>query len=375
MKRFTVLLAMLASLILFGSHAASANDTDSKFDVAVVKNDKMRGDTSRAWFDLKLNPGEKTTVSLAVTNRGDKTSTFDVISSQAVTETNMEMSANDSISSVQNAVIPDLRLGSNILTVPNSKVTIAAGQTKVVSAQVNMPSSRINGSWLGGVHVQKEVSQSDRVANGYTNRFNYLVYVQLSNTDTVTKADLSLKKVSYQKNNKIGQVDIDLQNNKAGYVADGYSEVKIRQKGEPNNVTDYKQSNQSIANGSIFTYQVPTKSLKSGKTYVADITIHDNKNNITWHWSKEFKVSVFLPVSGWLNSNPVTKGYNWIWELLALLVLVIFLIIFFILRRRRMVDIIEIVAGNEVQRRVAYKEYKKMLKDGMFVTLVKKAKK
>ncbi|MFC4761458.1 WxL protein host-binding domain-containing protein [Fructobacillus durionis] len=374
MKKFTVLLAMFASLLLFGSHVASANDTDSKFNVSVVKSDKMRGDTSRAWFDLKMNPSEKTTLHLELTNRGDKAATFIIAATQAETQTNMAMVADRSISDVQSSVIPSLQLGSNILTVPETKVTLAAGDTREITAQVNMPSSKINGSWLGGIHIQKQVDSSDRVKNGYTNRFNYLCYVQLSNTDTVTKADLSLKKVSYEKKASAGQVDIKLQNDKAGYVADANSEVKIRQKGQSENVTDYKQTNQSIANGSVFTYQVPTDALKAGKTYVADITIHDNKNNLTWHWSQEFKVSMFLPVSGWFGDK-LGKNYAWLWWLLALLALLIFLIIFFLLRRRRMVDIIEIVAGKEVQRRVAYKEYKKMLKDGMFVTLAKKVKK
>ena len=373
MKRFTILLTVVLGLFLVGNSAVSANDTDSKFDVSVVKSDKMRGDTSRSWYDLKLTPGEKTTLTLNVTNRDTKSETFDVLTTQAETGHNMVMTAENPISKVQSSVISSLQLGSNILTTPNDTLTIPAGETKQVNVQVRMPSSRINGSWLGGIHLQKHVDSSSRAANGYTNRFNYLVYVQLSNTDDVTKADLSLKGITYKKQNGTGQVNIKLQNDKAGFVSDANSKVLIHQKGQSENVVNVSQNSQSIANGSIFTYQLSTNALKAGKTYVADITIHDNKNNLTWHWTQEFKAQAELPLSGWLGSNPMVANYNWIWWLLAILALIIWLIIV-LLRRRRMVDIIEMVAGQQIERRVQYKVYKKMLKEGLFVTLKKKTK-
>lgn len=371
MKKLTLILIMLTGWFLMGGvHASAANETDSKFDVSIVKSDKQRGDTNRAWYDLKMNPGEKTTLTLSLTNRDSKAATFIVTAAQAETETNMVLTANRSISDVQSSVIPSLQLGSQILTVPTSKVTIAAGETKEITANVAMPSSKINGSWLGGIHLQKQVSASDQATNGYTNRFNYLTYVQLSNTDAVTKADLSLKKIDYQTKNKAGQLNIHLQNDQAGYVVDGSSTVTVHQKGQDTKLVNVKQNNQSIANGSIFTYQVPTESLKTGKTYVADITIHDNKNNITWHWTKEFKVSSMAQIGAWLGSSPVTKNYRWLWFLLLIPLLA--WLIFIWLKKKRMVDVIEMVAGNQIERRISYGAYKQMLKEGIDVSLVKK---
>lgn len=60
MKKLIKTVGMLMSLFLLTSVLVSAdNATDSKFDASIVKSDKERGDTSRAWYDLKLNPGEK----------------------------------------------------------------------------------------------------------------------------------------------------------------------------------------------------------------------------------------------------------------------------------------------------------------------------
>lgn len=234
-----------------------------------------------------------------------------------------------------------------------------------------MPSTKIDGSWLSGIHIQKQVASSDQAQNGYTNRFNYMTYVQLSNTDVVTKADLDLKKVSYQSKSQSGIVNIALQNKQNGYVSNASSTVKVHQKGESATVVNDVQSNQSIANGSNFTYQVPTKELKSGKTYVADITIHDNKNNVTWHWTKEFKVSSLSAVSGWLSSNPMTRNNNWLWLLLLIPLLII---LFFLWRKqKKMVDVVENLQGKQINRRISYKAYKQMRREGMDVVIVSKS--
>nr|WP_238476957.1 DUF916 domain-containing protein [Fructobacillus broussonetiae] len=343
---------------------ASANDTDSKFDVEVEKNEHQR-DQSVSWYDLKMNPNESTTLKLKLTNRDSTASTFDLVASQAVTGTGMTMTASDPIAKVQNAVIPSLRLGSQTLTMDAPSVTINPGETKEVTAHVQMPDRQLPGSWLGGFYVQKRVAS--RASNGYTNQFSYLAYVQLSNTDAVTKADLSLHKVSYTEQGQSGKVNIALQNDKQGYVANATSSVAVRQKGQSNNEVVYNQSKQSIANGSIFTYQVPTKKLSAGKTYVADITIHDVKNNLTWHWSKEFKTSALLPVTGWVNNSPLTRNYHWLWWLLLIPLWIWWFLIW--RKNRKMVDIIEIVSGARYERRVSYKVYKQMLKDGIVVIL------
>ncbi|MBS9335464.1 DUF916 and DUF3324 domain-containing protein [Fructobacillus sp. M1-13] len=368
MKKLSVLLAFLAGLIFYGNRAVSANDTDSQFDVALVKNDRQR-DTNNSWFDLQLNPGESTTLTLKVSNRSKQSATFDVMATQAQTGSNMQMIAEKSIGEAQKTVIPALQQGNNMLTVKNSATTIAAGETKEITATVHMPSKAITGSWLGGIHIQKRVTNGNRASNGYTNRFNYLAYVQLSNTDAVTKASLSLKKVSYQIKNQAGLLNINLQNDQAGYVGNASSKVIVRQKDDNKDVLTYNQNNQSIANGSNFTYQVPTDSLKAGKTYVADITIHDNKNNLTWHFEKEFSVSAVLPVTGWAESSPLTRDYHWLWWLLLLPVLA--LLIFFWRRNKKMVDIIEMVAGTRITRRVSYKVYKQMVKEGIPVSIAK----
>lgn len=179
-----------------------------------------------------------------------------------------------------------------------------------------------------------------------------------------------MKNVFYKEQGQTGRVNIALQNDKQGYVGNASSTVALHQKGQSNNEVVYNQKNQSIANGSIFTYQVPTKKLSAGKTYVADITIHDEKNNLTWHWSKEFKTSALLPVTGWANNSPLTRDYHWLWWLLLIPALIWFFIIW--RRNRKMVDIIEIVSGNRFERRVSYKVYKQMLKDGIVVLLKNK---
>ncbi|MCO0832398.1 DUF916 domain-containing protein [Fructobacillus sp. W13] len=148
MKKLSVLLAFLASLVIFGGQMASANDTDSKFNVEVVKNDKQR-DNSNSWYDLKLNPNESTTLTLKVTNRDTSASTFDLVASQATTGTGMTMSASDPIAKVQNAVIPSLRLGNQMLSFDSSSVTINPGETKEINSHVQMPDRELPGSWLG----------------------------------------------------------------------------------------------------------------------------------------------------------------------------------------------------------------------------------
>lgn len=85
MKKLSVLLAFFASLIIFGGQLASANDTDSKFNVEVVKSDKQR-DQAKTWYDLKMNPNESTALTLKVTNRDTTASTFDLVASQAPLE-------------------------------------------------------------------------------------------------------------------------------------------------------------------------------------------------------------------------------------------------------------------------------------------------
>ncbi|MDF7637162.1 DUF3324 domain-containing protein [Leuconostocaceae bacterium ESL0958] len=320
-KIFPVLLAVVLAWS-FAGWSVQADQHDSGFNAGMIPNDHQRTDRN-AWFDLKLAPGEQTTLAVALSNRSTRSATFQVATAQAQTHAGMQLSVADQQAGSRGVTASGQGFGQP-LQAEQDHVTLAPGQSTKLLVKATMPKQAQTGSWLGGIRITKELTKQEQEKAGFTNRFSYLAYVQLSNTDQTTKPALALDKVSYEaSNSQMGALHIGLRNQAAGFMGKGHSVVKIFKKGQAEAQNEYKNDNQAIANSSIFTYRVPTQALSTGQKYQADITIWDNQTGQVWHFKQDFTVpSGQAGFTRWVTDR-FQDGLAWYYWLLALVLLLL----------------------------------------------------
>jgi len=342
---------------------ASANtDTDSKFNVIYQQN-QYQNPNQPSWTDLKLEPGQQTTVDVTILNRANIASDFTLTPSQATTNSNMVYSLDVNLNKTRTQIQKN-QYFSKIITLDHTKITVPAKSKVTIPIHISMPNTYLSGNWFGGVKISKTTINKNDV--GMTNNFAYNQVIMLSNNGTMEKPDLKLNSLKYHIN-KISSnyLQFNLTNFAQGYMSHASTEVQIYTKSGKKIGSIIKSDNHSITNGNTFNYNVPLiKNLKPG-TYVADFKIIDKVNDKIWHWKPEFKVS---------GAQFITKSSSNLWWLIILLlILLALLILWFILYKNSEIVRVEMLNdGQPFEKDIKYREYKKLVKNNIPVKLIKR---
>lgn len=342
---------------------ASANtDTDSKFNVIYQQN-QYQNPNQPSWTDLKLEPGQQTTVDVTILNRANIASDFTLTPSQATTNSNMVYSLDVNLNKTRTQIQKN-QYFSKIITLDHTKITVPAKSKVTIPIHISMPNTYLSGNWFGGVKISKTTINKNDV--GMTNNFAYNQVIMLSNNGTMEKPDLKLNSLKYHIN-KISSnyLQFNLTNFAQGYMSHASTEVQIYTKSGTKIGSIIKSDNHSITNGNTFNYNVPLiKNLKPG-TYVADFKIIDKTNDKIWYWKPEFKVS---------GVQFVTKSSSNLWWLfIIILILLALLLLWFILYRNSEIVRVEMLNdGQPFEKDIKYREYKKLVKNNIPVKLIKR---
>lgn len=330
LKTILTLVAVF-SLITFKTQIAQANDTGAEFSVNTLQNENQV-DQNEPYFDLKLNPNQKTDLAVNVINDSDDEQTFTVMANDALTNSNLIIDYSPFKNSKKQLVNP--KIGFSAISSPSKqKVTVPAHSFKKVTIKVQAPSDKFDGTILGGIYVRKELKSM--VKNGYTNRFNFATAVVINRNGgkSVKIPDLKLKKASFKSDDMNNQVIASLQNSSNVYQTKLKTETKIYKQGNSSKpLVNQTNDDRSIAPNTKFDYTIPLNKAKVGNgKYILDLTITNPKTGKVWHWKEPFEVSRTDSVK----ANPYVKTVKtipfiyWVYAVLLLLIVILLLVLIF----------------------------------------------
>ncbi|WP_048000649.1 DUF916 and DUF3324 domain-containing protein [Lactiplantibacillus herbarum] len=328
-----VLLIGLASLSW--GYSGSANTVG--FEVAPVAS-KYQVDKSVSYYDLKLKPGQTTTLKVRVTNTSTQEVTVHTGIAPATTNPNgvveyQATTAGKNIDLPANA--------SQLITTTDDKLTLAKGTSKIVTFEVKMPADKYDGVVVGGLSfLKKAAKQQSKSAMAIKNQYAYSVAVVLHGDHPLTKNHLSLGKIDATQNNGYNQISLALQNRTAAFLNQVKTDVKIYRRG--GHKVLYKQSKQhgQIAPNSIYDLplRVERDALKPGK-YTAKLAVTSKKQH--WTFTKDFEITSDRAKQ--LNKTAVIEHHVnwWLWISLGLLIVLLLLIAWYIHRKQQRIKRLE----------------------------------
>ncbi|MDR0846357.1 MAG: DUF916 and DUF3324 domain-containing protein [Lactobacillales bacterium] len=284
-KRLLITGAFLLALLGLAVQA-SADDNGIGFSVQMLKNE-YQADASKSYFDLLISAGKQTELKVSVQNTSDTTATFDVSLNNATTNDNgiIDYSRHDvkTDSSLRVAF-------EKIASIKESKVTLNAGETKIISVDLKLPDKEFDGLVIGGIYVIKELDAANTNKSGYTNQYSYVYGVTIRENDKEVKPDLVFKKIDVQSVANLVTIVANIQNPTATNISKATFAYELKDVKTGKVVKSDSTENHGIAPNTNFNINLryPNDDLKAGNYNLA-ITIKNADNE--WKFDEDFKVT------------------------------------------------------------------------------------
>lgn len=256
-------------------------------------------DKSKAYFDLRMEPKQKKTIEIEVSNTLGKDQVIIVDSSAA------RSNQNGIIEYTSNNENKDNSLVINFTDIINfqKEVTVPANSTIKVPIEITMPDKLFDGIILGGLTFKTKNNESEGDQNQITNKFAYSIAVMISQNDSEISPELNLQSVDVGQSNLRNVIRATVQNETATIVENLEMEAFVY-KGTQNEPIFHNQViNYRMAPNSTLPFVINTndKPLKAGR-YTLKMTAKSDEKE--WEWEKKFTIEA--DVARQLNSTAVS---------------------------------------------------------------------
>lgn len=269
---------------------SQANGSSAAFTVKANLPDNQI-DKDNSYYQLKMSPGKRQTVTATVYNVSSKSTTIHINVTPATTTPSGTIDYSTTLkhwdSSLKNNI-------SDIVSYPKS-VTIPAGQSKEVSFDITMPDEGYQGIVLGGITFtqdKKSTSKANQNA-AIQNQFASAIAMVLKEVDTEVSPQVNLINVKPDQTNGYNQITVQLQNNQPLIMSKVKVKAKIYASNAKKAVYTAERSNMQLAPNSLFNYPISLQGtpLKAGH-YRAEVTVTGTayKSPKTWQFTKNFQV-------------------------------------------------------------------------------------
>lgn len=349
MRRFKQLhgLFLLMFVLIIGvsgpllAHAASGTSGDVGYNVA-AKIPKNQINKKNSFFDLKMKPGQTEKLQVTVYN----------ITNQDIKVKTAIHTAWTASSGAINYVTPaksydsSLRYKMSDISKIQGKTTLSipAGSHKVVTANVKVPQTSMNGVILGGWYFERtdsKVTGNVKGANNIRNKYSYVIGMKYT-LGTVPNPQMSLGRVSAGLSNAHRGVIVNLRNTSSVIIPNLKMNTTLTNRDGGKTVAHFKKENVQMAPNTTFGYPMlfGKTPLKAGNYHLHMVVKNTDR---TWVFDRDFTITR-AQASKYNSQSVDNPGIN-IWLLVALgalgmliLILLILLVIYLIRRNRRQDD-------------------------------------
>src|SRR5699024_9061006 len=179
---------------------------------------------------------------------------------------------------------------SDILTLEDEEVEVPAGESRKVSAELEMPEESFDGIILGGFYFEKDTEEeAENEGVNIDNKYSYVIGVQLSQNDDDVEPELSLESVTPELTDYRTSVVATIQNKQPVIMEDLTIEAKVNEENEEKPIQEVKDNNFKMAPNSDLSYTIDweDRSLEAGD-YILHLTAEDK--NDQWEWEEPFTI-------------------------------------------------------------------------------------
>lgn len=179
---------------------------------------------------------------------------------------------------------------TEVLSFEEEKVIIPAGESKIVSATLEMQDEQFDGVILGGLHFEKELSD-DKTSDGVNiqNKFAYLIGVVLSQDERVVPVDFQLKEIKADLINHRTAKVITIENNSPNIIEGLTIHTKIFQDGGKQPIKEKSQEQLNMAPYSTIDFVVDwdKQKIEPGDYLVK---VEAKYKAEVWNWEETFTI-------------------------------------------------------------------------------------
>nr|WP_263326491.1 DUF916 and DUF3324 domain-containing protein [Neobacillus sp. Marseille-Q6967] len=334
MKFKNVILIMISTLLFLIVNVSSvlANEETVGYTVRALIPDNQV-DRSHTYFDLRMKPNQRQEIRVEIFNSSREEIEVDVHITNPITN------RNGLIDYTQVEAVPDESVPlpiSEIATLNEKRVSIPAGGSKIVPIQLQMPEKEYDGIILGGIYFEKVIDKDKQEDQGVqiSNKYAYVIGLQLSETDTEVEPDLQLKSVRPDLVNYRTAIIATIKNN-APLIADNLViNAKVyNEKGKEIkkiNVQDYRIAPHTTMD---FVIDWSNRELEPG-TY--SVSLHANSGLQNWDWEEEFVIQEEKAKA--LNEEAVEIKKDYTLQIisgLSIIILVLIGVIIYLIRKSK----------------------------------------
>ncbi|MHC5251650.1 DUF916 and DUF3324 domain-containing protein [Listeria kieliensis] len=291
-------------------------------------------DKKQSYFNLKMKPGQKQTLTIKLHNDTDEAVVINPLIHSATTNMHGVVEYGETATKADKTLPYSL---DDLIKV-TKEVTVPAKKSVDLKLNVTMPDKPYEGLLAGGVTLEekkKKTGQKENKGLSIENKYAYVIGITLQESDKEVKQDLKLHEVKAGQTNARNAILFTLQNPTSTYLNRFEIDAKITREGKSETLYKTSQKNMQVAPNSHFTYPVPLngEALKPG-----DYTLHlkAKSSKESWQFTKNFQIK--RDEANKLNEKDVTlesPNYWWLIALIAAAVVVIGLVIFFIWRHKK----------------------------------------
>lgn len=293
---------------------------------------KYQVNKNTGFYDLEMQPGQKTELAMRLINNDTKPVTLNVQTTAASTS----MMGQIQYSDVKQTYDPTLAHPlPNLVTIPKKyqKITIPAAKIATYHLPLTMPKQAFNGIILGAVRVQPDTKNTKKA--GITNTYAYSVAVRLSNGKS-TLPDLKMPSVTTSSESGETHVEPKFQNPKAAMLRNGTLDMRVTKQGQNRTLKSMQLNQSSVAPNSNFKARIPW----NGAIAPGDYTMHATYTSTdpafaakkVWHFTRNFHVSTFQAAQYTLASMHIPW---WVYVILVVILLLLIVIIVLLLKRKK----------------------------------------
>jgi len=332
-----LLCAAICILFLNGNaimaKASQTNGLDYSVKPIMPKNQR---DETKAYFDLKIDPGAEQTLEIEVTNHGEEDKTIEISIATATTNSGVAEYGVNSHGESDDSLLYKLE----DLVSTEGRIVVPAGGTYIVELKVLMPSVSFDGVLAGGINIQEitdeeEVEEEAESGVSIINKYNYVIALLMRVNETEVLPDLQLNEVSAAQYNWKNVISANIQNFKAAYVTDMSVAAQVREKEADEVLYETNKEQLEMVPNSNFSYLLPLdgEPFKAG-TYILTMEIDSGEGS--WSFEREFIITQDEAKA--FNETDVSIEKSNLWMYIAAgagILLIVLLIFFLVLYKKR----------------------------------------
>ncbi|MED3687101.1 DUF916 and DUF3324 domain-containing protein [Bacillus thuringiensis] len=279
---------VLFTVCILGLFVVKVEAADMKYSIeANIPENQL--DKNLTYFDLKMEPGKKQTISLKLKNHSDKIANFSIEPHTAATNRNGVIDYSKKLEKKDSS----MKYSFEELITGETKHTLQPNEEKNVEFTIQMPEESYDGIILGGFYIHKEVDTAAKEKEKSVqikNDYSYVIGVKLSETLKELEPRLQLNEVKPNLENYRTVVTANLQNTKSVIVSGLNVDAKVYKKGSNSVLHETNKEGMSMAPNSNFDFAInwDNQELKPGK-YHLKLAAKD-KMDRTWEFEKDFEI-------------------------------------------------------------------------------------